>query len=156
MGEGHEQLLRQAVAGDEQALSTLLSDYAPQLARQLRVHDTHLSTVDVDDVLQVTFLEAFLHIRHFDPDRADAFSGWLLRIAENNLRDMVRELRRAKRLPPERQIRRAADESCVALIELLTRDSSTPSRHAAAAEAQQERRVSHPSPRAHEIPLGLS
>ena len=128
MRDDQEQLLRQAAAGDEEALSELLKRYAPQISRQLHIRSAHLSKLDTEDILQVTFLEAFLNIRHFDPDRADSFSGWLLRIAENNLHDMVRELHRAKRPPPERQLCRTPDESCTALLEFLMADSATPSR----------------------------
>lgn len=47
MGDGQEQLVRRAVAGDEQALSELLNHHAPPLAWQPRVHDAHLSKVDL-------------------------------------------------------------------------------------------------------------
>jgi RNA polymerase sigma factor (sigma-70 family) len=137
MSDDQEQLLSRAVSGDEDALSELLNQHAPRLARQLRVQSRFLSKLDVDDVLQVTFLEAFLNIHRFDPDRPGSFSGWLARIADCNLSDMVRELQRAKRPSPDRQTTSAADTSCTTLLNMLTTDSATPSRRVAAAEAEQ-------------------
>ncbi len=86
-------------------------------------------------MLQVTFLEAFLHIRRFDAEQADSFGGWLLRIARNNLRDLQRELAAAKRPPPEKRVALDFEQSCVVLIETLAGAAATPSRAAAANEA---------------------
>ncbi|MCH7872208.1 MAG: sigma-70 family RNA polymerase sigma factor [Planctomycetes bacterium] len=130
------QSITDAVRGDPDALSELLQTHAPRLRRALQADNAWLSYLELEDVLQVTFLEAFLHIRRFDAERADSFAGWLLRIATNNLRDLQRELAAAKRPPPEKRVALDFGRSCVALIETLSGAAPTPSHAAAAAEAQ--------------------
>lgn len=106
MGGDGDRLVARAVSGDEAALSTLLEAHhdalgtriVPQIGRRFR------SALGVEDVLQVTYLEAFLRIGQFDPDAGTSFLNWLTRMAENNLRDSIRELDRQKRPPRSRQI----------------------------------------------------
>lgn len=43
--------------------------------------------LSIEDVMQVTYIEVFLHIHEFQPRGDGAFHAWLRRIAENNLRD---------------------------------------------------------------------
>ena len=81
MEEVDAQMVERAVTGDEEALSQLLNQHAQPLARHLRTRSASLSKPDIDDVLQITFLEAFLNIHRFDPGRPGSFSGWLTRIA---------------------------------------------------------------------------
>jgi len=87
-------------------------------------------------VLQVTYLEAFLEIERFTPRGPGSFLAWITHIAENNLRDAVKGLERAKRPDPRKAVRGpAGHDSYVALVELLGTTNSTPSRHAARGEA---------------------
>ena len=69
------------------------------------------------------------------PAGPGAFANWLRRIAENNLRDAVRELERAKRPQPERRVTVPNDRSYVDLLQLLTGSTASPSGAAAAREA---------------------
>ena len=98
--------------------------------------------------MQVTYLEAFLGIKRFSPARgagpAEGFPAWLARIAENNLRDAIKGLRRSKRPPRDRQLSMGeGDDSYVSLLAMLSagptgrRSNSTPSRAAARTEAQE-------------------
>lgn len=128
-----------AVSGNNGALTDLLAQYDPDLRRWLgdRVGRRYRSAFDVDDVLQVTYLEAFLRIRQFSPDRNGTLWTWLKRIAENNLLDAIRELNRDKRPPRGRQVGVApTDESYVTLITSLNSDETTPSIRAAKEEAR--------------------
>jgi RNA polymerase sigma-70 factor (ECF subfamily) len=100
------------------------------------VESRWLSPSDVDDVLQVTFLEAFLHIHRFDPAAPGSFSGWLLSIARNNVRDLKREATAAKRPALDKRIAWYAEQSSIALVEKLTGSGPTPSRAFAANEVQ--------------------
>jgi RNA polymerase sigma-70 factor (ECF subfamily) len=134
--EANNSLIAQAVAGDREALSALLQAHAPELRRTLRVESRWLSPSDVDDVLQVTFLEAFLHIHRFDPAAPGSFSGWLLSIARNNVRDLKREATAAKRPALDKRIAWYAEQSSIALVEKLTGSGPTPSRAFAANEVQ--------------------
>lgn len=138
MGEPENDLVVRAADGDAEALTTLLQQHAPHIRRELRLESQRLSEFDLDDVMQVTFLEAFLHIRRFDPAGSGSFGGWLLRIARNNLRDLVKQLARAKRPSPARQVHTVgSDDSYVALIDVLSATTNaTPSRMAAGREVR--------------------
>ncbi len=129
------QLVEQAVNGDTQALTQLLEQYGPAVRDGLRIDRKWSAALDVDDVLQVTYLEVFLHIQDFRPAGPAAFLGWLRRIADNNLRDAIRGLERQKRPPPAAQLAApAGGESVVALFEVLGFTTTTPSRDAALGE----------------------
>lgn len=122
-------LVARAVAGEADALSALLETYGPQVEQQLRVGRPWQAMLEAGDVMQVTYLEAFLQIGRFRPEQAEAFPAWLRRIADNNLRDAIRGLDRQKQLPPSRRIELApGDESFVGLYDLLAASSTTPSR----------------------------
>jgi RNA polymerase sigma-70 factor (ECF subfamily) len=128
--------VQRAVEGDEAALVRLLDEAAPALLRELsrQIDARHRAVVDAEDIVQVTCVEAFLHVRTFKPGGPGSFFGWLRRIAENNLSDAVRELERDKRPPPGRRIEAlVGDESYSyeALIDRLAITTSTPSRAAA-------------------------
>lgn len=125
-----------AVRGDESALRELLLRFGPEVERRLDVPTKWRAVLDPADVMQVTYLEAFLHIGRYDPTRVESFVRWLGQIAENNLRDAIRALGRQKQPQPERRITpKATQESMVALVELLGATSTTPSRELAAGEA---------------------
>ena len=89
--------LASAVGGDKDAASELLRLYGPQVEQCLRIDPAWRAYLDPADVMQVTYIEAFRHIRAFDPQRADRFESWLRQMAENNLRDAIRGLSRQKR-----------------------------------------------------------
>ncbi|HEY3244353.1 MAG TPA: sigma-70 family RNA polymerase sigma factor [Phycisphaerae bacterium] len=89
--------LPRAVRGDREALAELLRTYGPDVERTLRIDKTWRAQLDPADVMQVTYIEAFRHIRDFDPNRAESFPSWLRQMAENNLRDAIRGLSRQKR-----------------------------------------------------------
>lgn len=118
-------------------MNALLGRWLPILRAHLSqaIDSRWQSMLDVDDVLQVTCLEAFLRIRQFEPRGNGAFQAWLLRIAENNLRDAVKELGRQKRPQPAAQVHRCgAGESWLTLVEGLAEASTTPSRDVARSE----------------------
>lgn len=138
-------LIRRAIAGDTAAISLLLGRHGVEIARSLSIHPKWQSVVSVDDVMQVTYLEAFLEIADFVPLPLSAgrgaagshgFAAWLRRIADNNLRDAIKELERLKRPPPDRRIGVIDAGSYVDLVHMLSADSvAGPSRVAAANEA---------------------
>lgn len=137
MSDSDEALVARAADGDRDALSELLQRFGPQVRERIapKIGDEWRAAIDVEDVMQVTYLDAFLRIQRFTPKAGGTFLAWLTRVAENNIRDAIRELSRAKRLPPRKRIvRRAAEESSVDLLDRLGCTTTTPSRHAAAAE----------------------
>ena len=90
------------------------------------------SVLDADDVMQTTYLEAFLQIDQLTSRDAAGFVGWLTRIAENNLRDAIKALERQKRPDPRRRVLpRPGEDSSIALLDMLAAASATPSRDAA-------------------------
>jgi RNA polymerase sigma-70 factor (ECF subfamily) len=132
-----EQLILDAVAGDEIALSTLLESLGVRLHAELeaRISAQYRGVVGADDVLQVTCLEAFLRIRRFVPAGPGSFLSWLRRIADNNLRDAIRELEREKRPSPGRRVHAGPnDESYASLLDNIVGSTTTISRAASRRE----------------------
>jgi RNA polymerase sigma-70 factor (ECF subfamily) len=131
-------LLRQMVAGDAQALRTLLERHGPRVWAEIDadIGGQWRSMLDADDVMQVTYLEAFLRADRLEARDTNGFIGWLRRIAQNNLRDAIKELDRKKRPPPRMRVHApAGEDSYVTLVEMLGTESATPSRHVAQREA---------------------
>ncbi len=131
--------LQRAAGGDREALRGLLERYGEQVAGEIRskIGRVWQASLDADDVMQVTYVEAFLNVASLLARDAAGFLAWLRRIAEHNLQDAIRELQRKKRPPPDKRVSGGvSDESCAALIELLGVDSRTPSHRAAGAEAR--------------------
>jgi RNA polymerase sigma-70 factor (ECF subfamily) len=77
--ENEAELVAQAQAGVEDAFARLYNQYSRHVYR-LAFNLTHDRT-DAEDVLQDTFLKAFLHLREFR--KQSRFSTWLTRIAVN-------------------------------------------------------------------------
>lgn len=130
-------LVALAVDGSEPALTTLLETFGPHVRNRLvgKIAATWQAVLDLDDVMQVTYLEAFLQIESFKPKGHGSFLAWLTQVAENNLRDAIRGLERAKRPNPRNQVHAGStEESYVALVELLGVTNSTPSRQAGRGE----------------------
>lgn len=130
-----------ACKGDHNALTALLSRYGPLVRQRLigKIAGHFRGVLEEDDVMQVTYLEAFMRVSAFTPRQGSpgaSFQAWLAQIAENNLRDAVRGLERAKRPDPRRRVTsRANQESYFSLVEVLGMTTTTPSRVAAKNEA---------------------
>jgi RNA polymerase sigma-70 factor, ECF subfamily len=132
-----DSLVTRAVSGDVDALAALLYQHGPTIEEKLRIGKAWRAALDASDVMQVTYLEAFLEIGRFDPERAAAFPTWLRRIAENNLRDAIRGLERQKRPPAEQRAELPPHgDSLIGLCALLGATTTTPSRVAARGELQ--------------------
>ena len=133
-----EELIKRAVSGEAEALSVLLERHGPPAAASLEIARKWRSMVAPDDVMQVTYLEAFLRISDFVPSGAGwgpSFAAWLRRIAENNLRDAIKELGRDKRPPVDKRVQNASDQSYADLVQNLAGPGGTPSGEAAVREA---------------------
>lgn len=130
----HSEPYEQAVAGDVQALRQLLDRHGRTVRDKLAggINSRWQSVLDADDVMQTTYLEAFLQIDQLTSRAAAGFVGWLTRIAENNLRDAIKALERQKRPDPRRRVLpRPGEDSSIALLDMLAAASATPSRDAA-------------------------
>lgn len=134
------ELVSRAIGGDTAALTLLLTDTYNRLRAHLvrRVpRDLH-ATVDADDVVQETQIEAFRHIRRFEPRGDDAFYRWLATIALRRLRNAIKARRALKRCGGGLAAGGASpgiEESVVALLDLMAGPGDTPSREVAREEA---------------------
>ncbi len=131
-----EQRVQAAINGDMAAMSELLREHAPALRARIVIDPKWQSVLDPDDILQVTYMEAFLRIPSFTYTGPGSLPAWLRRIADNNLRDALKGLRRRKRPPPARQLPAQGDASTVDLLELLGVTTTSPSSDMRFAEMQ--------------------
>ncbi len=122
------ELIPNAIRGDRDALAELLNRYGDIVAAHLRgdINPQWRSVLDIDDVMQVTFVEAFLQISRFGGSDGSSFVSWLRRIAKNNLRDAIRALKCEKRPQPGNRVHSpAGQDSCVTLIEQIAGSTIT-------------------------------
>jgi len=132
-----EDLIDRARAGDRSALGDLLSRIGPQIRKILggAIPKRWQSLLSIDDVLQQTYVDAFLDIGDFAGTRTEAFKGWLSTMARRNLHDAIRMLSAERRGGNRTRVTQAmSDESFVALFELSCGTHSTPSRKAGRGE----------------------
>ncbi len=85
-----QMLVARVLRGDESAFAELYHRHQPLLSRRLLRVLGHLP--DVEDVLQVTFVEAYRSLSRYQPERP--FAPWLSGIA---FRQVASHLRRARR-----------------------------------------------------------
>lgn len=138
MDQSDQQLLDAALAGSGDALTRLLRRHGPAVRHRLRINPVWQGTLDAADVMQVTYLEAFLQVHQLADRTPAGFLAWLNRLAENNLRDAIKALERQKRPDPRQQIRRASPgDSASTLLDRLCGTARTPSRSVAGHESQQ-------------------
>jgi RNA polymerase sigma-70 factor (ECF subfamily) len=141
LDEKQRELLTCAVGGDRDALGALLAHFGPNVEAGLRIGSLWNGRIDAADVMQITYLEAFLHIHRFDPIRGEAFPAWLRRMAENNLRDAIRGLETQKNPPPRMQLDAYGGDAALALFDVLTAGTGTPSRAARREETAERLRA---------------
>ena len=131
-------LLDRAVAGDREALTQLLERHGPRVRRNLEhgIPPRWQAVMSADDVMQETYIDAFLDVSRFEPRGEGSFTAWLTQLAKRNLLDAVRMLDAEKRGKKRRiGARRTADGSLAALAEQLLYAGTTPSRQMAREEA---------------------
>ena len=128
MGENHKQthssrsaasteLLRQARAGQSQALNRLFARYLPQLRRWAhgRVPVWARDAVDTGDLVQETVLHTIRNLDGFEPQREGALLGYLRRSLLNRVRDRFRH---AARHPSPEKLNEALVHSGASPLEL--------------------------------------
>src|SRR5262249_2942348 len=137
MSHADPETFAKATAGNVDAITSLLRTYGPAVRRRLVIGPQWQAALDVEDVMQVTYLEAFLRIAQLRALGETSFVAWLTRIAENNLRDAIKELERDKRPDPRRRVEpRSPEDSFVALSEIVISSGVTASRFASARETR--------------------
>jgi len=113
--------LQRAKQRDEQGLAALLSRCAGPLRRAVEADlpRRHAGALSADDILQQTYIDAFLGIDRFRGEDEAAFAAWLRSIARRNLIDAVRHLDAERRGGGRRRVPPAREDSCVDLVERL-------------------------------------
>ncbi len=96
-------LLERIRAGDEAAFSTLFWKYSPRLSVLIhyKLSPEMHNRVEVDDILQETFLAASRQLERFTYRKSGSFMSWISRIAGNVIVDTARHHGRQKRHPAE-------------------------------------------------------
>ena len=133
MPEDDTPLLESAVEGDADALRILLERYGGEVRARMagKIENRWRAVLDVEDVMQIAYLEALLHIEQLTARDSATFVAWLSRIAENSLRDAIRGLSSKKRPSPDRRIvNQSGVNAHDSLLECLGVTTTTPSREA--------------------------
>ncbi len=120
-------LLERARSGDQIAIEQLLQMHDTALRVSIDINPKWRSILEVDDVLQVTYMEAVLDLSKFQGDEA-SLGTWLRSIAQNNLRDAIKGLEREKRPHPDRRTNAPVEQDAVLwLWNFLTGSAFSPS-----------------------------
>jgi RNA polymerase sigma-70 factor (ECF subfamily) len=84
-------VLREALAGSDAALDSLYERYGPRLLSfiRLKMGRSLRARLESRDILQATFLKSFQHFDDFQGDEGRSLLGWMMRIAEHEIRDRV-------------------------------------------------------------------
>jgi RNA polymerase sigma-70 factor (ECF subfamily) len=84
-------VLREALAGSDAALDALYERFGPRLLAfiRLKMGRSLRARLESRDILQATFLKSFQHLDEFTGDAGHSLLGWLMRIAEREIRDRV-------------------------------------------------------------------
>ncbi|HXT29842.1 MAG TPA: sigma-70 family RNA polymerase sigma factor [Vicinamibacterales bacterium] len=88
-GESSTEVLRQALAGSDEALDALYRRCGPRLLAfiRLKMGPSLRARLESRDILQATFLKSFQRLDDFEGDNARSLLGWLMRIAEREIHD---------------------------------------------------------------------
>ncbi len=133
------ELLAAAVLGDMVALERLLLAHYDPLARRIagKLPTRLQATQAVEDILQLTFLQAFRDVTRFVPRDDASFGDWLATIADHRLLDAIKQHDRQKRGGDWGQITEVAvdDSRWIPLLDWIAADDITPSSVVARDEA---------------------
>ena len=135
-------LIGEAMAGQSAAMEQLLFVHFSALERHVapKIPPSVRRQLDVEDVLQDVFTQAFRDMRHFDPQAGSSLLAWLKGIADHRLADALKRIRRRKRGGDMHQLTPAAagrSSAFGALIEVAFQESGLASREVAGEEAAQ-------------------
>ena len=138
-------LVALVVAGDRAALERLLLTHYDDLSQRIgsKLPPRLQSTQAVEDILQLTFMQAFRDIATFEQRTDAGFGDWLARIAENRLCDAIRQHDRPKHGGDLRRVEDAPrdDSRIVSLWDWIAADDTSPASAAVRSEALQALQV---------------
>src|SRR5262245_14162617 len=124
------ELVAAATGGDRASLERLLLAHYDRLAQRVasKLPPRLQATQAVEDILQLTFLQAFRDISRFEPRPDAGFGDWLAQIADNRLLDAIKHEVRAKRggdlqrAPSEIQ----GESRVLSLLDWIAADDTSP------------------------------
>lgn len=127
--------VRRAIEGDRDALEALLRELEPELRAGVSIQPLWSRSLEIEDVLQVSFLEAFLRIGSLRTATRAGLLAWTRRLVDNNLRDAIRGLEADKRPDARRRVTRGGQgESARTLLSRIGAEAASASGVAARAE----------------------
>jgi RNA polymerase sigma-70 factor (ECF subfamily) len=99
MDENSRQLVLQAKDGSETAQNRIIQQVSGRLLAliRLRLGSSLRRKMESRDILQNTLLKAFSNLDDFKGERSGSLVSWLMRIAENEIRDQARYHQRQRR-----------------------------------------------------------
>jgi len=138
-----EQRIAAAVAGDAAALEAVVREHEATVRARLQIAPKWSRSIDVDDVMQVTYLEMFLRIRSLQSATVSSFVAWFTRVAQNNLADAIRMLSSARRPDANARVTQGAggESARTLLLQVAGGDTTAGSRAVVAEEIERMRRA---------------
>ena len=132
---GSVELIRQAQAGDGDAMNRLIGRYYERVRPivRARLGPRLKARMDSADILQETFVEAVRMFDRFEIRAESSLIQWLARIAELRVREAVQKMQADKR-NPDREIPIDAPKGESATLREPSAQSPTPSSIAASSE----------------------
>lgn len=121
---------------DVDRLTACLQRATSDLRSLVRIDRKWRHALDAEDVLQVTFSEAFLALPQLRSKSEPEVLAWVRTILRNNLRDAVKALSAQRRSDGRRRLHPAASDDQTDFFEQLRRATTTPSRELAEREAR--------------------
>ena len=115
-------LLREARAGSAEAVERLYERCGPRLLAfiRLRLGRTLRARLESRDILQATLLRSFERLGQLEADDPAALMAWLMRIAENEIRDRADYFQRQRRDPAREVPLDEAHEAAAAAARSVT------------------------------------
>ena len=138
MSADFDELLLKAKDGCQTSLERMLMVCCGRLQRyiQPRVPSVLNGIANSDDIMQLTFTQAFLKISSFEGETEPSFFKWLKVIADRQIQDSVKSKLRKKRGGERKQVSVSQTDSALNLLDILVADQSTASRKLSRKEAQ--------------------
>ncbi|MCG8407104.1 MAG: RNA polymerase sigma factor [Phycisphaerales bacterium] len=124
---GPDELVLAACEGDRVALETLLQEFGPRVEAEIarKINPKWQSVLSSEDVMQVTYIEAFQQIGNLRKKTPDGFLAWLRTAANNNLKEAIQGLQADKRPNPENRIHAPKNQDSIVFFQNLLEESTT-------------------------------
>lgn len=125
----HQELLNQAIQGNNDALGELLEDYRAYLTvLAQRYMDNRLrGRLDASDVVQITFMEAQRDLGSFRGHHIEELLGWLRHILRNNVSSAHQRHIYTQKRSAGREVTNSPTDSRPAFTDLAPAETSSPS-----------------------------